>query len=285
MVRKYLAITTFHKQGYIEHAEKMMRSFEKHWPREISLLAYYEEEKPNIESDRIFYRSLNDSCPNLLKFKERHKDDRYANGWDDRKNKVNFALNAVRFSHKSYCMAHACVNPLADEDVVIWLDSDTHTFRDMPFNFIDGLMGPKYCNAFLGRKKPFTETGYIMFNVKHRLNDEYMKRWNSYYNDDTIFQLPNYTDCEVFDTIRRKFLEDKDATDDEFLNLSPVGNFKFGHPFINSMLGQYMDHCKGNRKFGGTSGPWELRGNPESQAHKNKQLPYWQKAVYNKKPR
>ena len=77
-----------------------------------------------------------------------------------------------------------------------------------------------------------------------------MTDWQNLYNKDTLFDLEEYHDSYLFWHLLKKYnLEDKEG-----LNLSKGHPHRPGvHVFINSPLGNYMDHLKGSRKKQGRS--------------------------------
>jgi hypothetical protein len=58
-------------------------------------------------------------------------------GGNDR-GKGSYLWDAVRFSHKTFAVAHAIKN--IDTDYVLWLDADTYTFRPITKEFVIGLL-------------------------------------------------------------------------------------------------------------------------------------------------
>jgi hypothetical protein len=76
------------------------------------------------------------------------------------------------------------------------------------------------------------------------------------YSRDDIFKHKEWHDSYIWDILRRQF---QDRC--KFYNLNPLAqtDAKAGHPFINSELGKYMDHLKGDRKDTGKSKPSDLK--------------------------
>ena len=86
------------------------------------------------------------------------------------------------------------------------------------------------------------------------------------YKNDTMFDYPEWHDSYLFDVQRKIYRDTKGAY---FHNLNPDPDLKglAGHPFINSELGKYMDHMKGERKTFGHSEPRDIKLHTD--------LPYW----------
>ena len=86
--------------------------------------------------------------------------------------------------------------------------------------------------------------------------EKFREIYRQMYDNDLLFQLPLWHDCLVFDAAR--------VNTSPHLNLSPNGR-GYGHVFINSILGKYMDHMKGPRKDRGRS----------EKSESNHDLEYW----------
>lgn len=86
------------------------------------------------------------------------------------------------------------------------------------------------------------------------------------YINDTMFNEREWHDSYLFDVQRRNYRDNKGAV---FYDLNPEPDTKglAGHPFINSELGQYLDHMKGDRKHRGHSKAKEVK------LHRDH--PYW----------
>lgn len=253
MSASFSVITTFPHSKWNEYAKRMIETFDWGWPQEIQLKIYYENQIPDDapQSNRIEWIDLNASCPDLVAFKQKHKNNPYANGYkvgSDTNQKGSYLWEAIRFAHKSFCVSHQALN--SSTDFVIWLDADVVTHSPVPFEFIESLINPKDYTCYLGREKIYPECGFVIYNTKHPINHSFMTDWQNLYNKDTLFDLEEYHDSYLFWHLLKKYnLEDKEG-----LNLSKGHPHRPGvHVFINSPLGNYMDHLKGSRKKQGRS--------------------------------
>lgn len=252
-MKKIIVATTFHEAGYNQYGKLMLETFDKYWPKHIELHCYCENINPTYTSKRIFYHDLLKEIPELVAFKNRHINNPKANGMlrdeTDRSKKpkwLGFRWDAVRFSHKSFVIYESSK---LDTDLLIWLDADTKTFDTIPDSFFETILNTNQYCAFLGRHNKYTETGFLLFNTKHSIHKDFMEKFISFYRYDYIFSLKEWHDCECFDESRKEF--QKKVNNFKDINTIPNSN---GHPFVNSILGKYMDHLKGNRKkLGGSS--------------------------------
>lgn len=184
----------------------------------------------------------------------------------------------ARMGRKTYMQVHSLKQ---FKGKVFWLDADSITHSKVPKRFLnDCLPNDKLC-CFLGRDGWYhTESGFIGFNSSHEMATGFMRAYRAIF-DEGIFLLPSHMfneagarqitandlqaksgvrdnkppfnildtlgtygfhDCYAFDFVRRA------CPQSEFVDLAadlPRGTM---HPFVNSVLGKYMDHRKGKRK-------------------------------------
>ena len=213
--------------------------------------------------------------PVLKEFIERNKNNPRLTKWQPQQYK--FEYDAIRFSYKVF----ACIDAYyrTKPDMLWYLDADIITFEKIPMSWLEHIIPDTAFTSYLGRpKKGFSETGYYAFNTRHKYAKEFFERWEQYYAEDLFFNIQKgyldhfkyagYTDSFTFDAVRIEMekagkIKNEDLNDGRF-----AGDRRSRHPFINSELGQYMDHLKGyDRKTAMTSKQRDLTTN---QTH-----PYW----------
>jgi hypothetical protein len=239
-----------------------------------------------IESDRVEYIDLCQAQPNLQAFIDRHKDNPELNprirqnkeeqaGFD--KDTSIYVYDAVRFSYKVF----ACIDAWqrTKPDMLWFLDADLLTFEKIPMSWLEHIIPDSSFTSYLGRpKKGFSETGYYAFNTAHKYAGEFFNRWEQYYTEDLFFNIQKgflnhfpiagYTDSFTFDAVRVEMEQAGKIKNEDLNDGRWAGERKARHPFINSELGQYMDHMKGyTRKSAMSSKKRDLTTN---QTH-----PYW----------
>lgn len=259
-MNNYLLVTTFNEEGYNLYGKKMLLSFLQYWPSNQNILVYTENVTldDDLSNNRIIVKDLL-LVKDLADFKTRHKNNPVANGYKDSKLK-NFLFDAVRFSHKVFALYDAVQTNLGKS--VVWLDADTITHTTIPDNFLTTNFPNNYSIAYLGRIKQYTECGWVVYHTSHPLMTYFWETFANYYRNDSIFTLSEWHDSYVFDVVRKEF-EAKGM-----LNQNITPNFIAGHPFINCVLGDYMDHMKGQRKQKGRSLAIERK-------IKDKNIGYW----------
>ncbi len=261
-------ITTMSQSGYGQYGKRMIETFDKHWPQSIKLQVYYEWMPTNKAfSDRVEWIDINNACPKLGEFKQRHKANPHANGikpGSDPNGKYSYLWDAVKFAHKSYCVSHAALN--ANSDLVVWLDADVVTHSAIPEGFIESLLPQDHYCAYLGRQKIYPECGFVIYNTRSVYNQQFMEDWQDMYRTDSLFNEIEYHDSYLFWILQKKYAQ----RGMQSFNISEGHpHIPGGHVFINSPLGAYMDHLKGTRKISGSSKRTDIY-----RPHKNE---YWDK--------
>lgn len=250
-MRTIAIVTTFNEKGYHSYGKIMIESFIKYWPKDVTLYVYVEDFTPPITSDNIRYVDLNRTP--IVAFKQRHQNNPLAHGDKlikvDSKGKrigIGFRWDAVRFAHKVYAITDCS---RCDSDLLFWVDADTRTFDYIPKEFLESLLPESNYCCYLGRKNKYSECGFVGYNLRHHINGFFMPKFQNMYDNDEVFSLKEWHDSFVFDHVRLL----SEAIGAINVNLSANMEIKEGHPFINSPLGKYMDHLKGDRKILGKS--------------------------------
>ena len=284
-MRRFAAVTTCHDAGYRNFGRDMVASFDRHWPQDVPLYLYAEGFTAERPSARIVVRDLLEDCPGLVAFKERHKNNALAHGaerrkridfrirWRKRKMRLRWAdwgegfrWDAVRFSHKTYAIFDAAAR--CDADVLFWLDADTLFFNDMTQDVLEDLI-PADCMLGYLRRQNISECGFVAYNLRHPQIREFLADFERMYGDDKLFKEREYHDSYLFDVVRKRYERRGCRTYDiaEGIGLTAP------HVLINSRLGRYMDHMKGERKTDGTSDRKELLVDHDSDYWQSKERP------------
>jgi len=254
MVNRIDAITSYSKDGYEVSGRLMVKSFIKNWPSDAYLTVYIDEDVENkITSNNISYVILDNK--ELKEFKSRNTDNEDAHGRGSKKKdgKQYFMFDSIKFCHKVFALIDFIENN--ETDLVLWLDGDTRTHSKVTHKDIQKWCPSDKFAAYLARPWKYTETGFHMFRTNHKISKDFFSKWKSYYINDSVFKLSAWTDCHTYDAAKESF------EDSCWHNLSPPG--RIGHPFINGILGNFMDHMKGERKKKGTSNKKDLKINKE----------------------
>ena len=238
---KFECVTSMNRSYYDRVGYKMLSSWMDRWPKNIKLKVYHEDNLTVGCSDNIELKNLFDEEPECKAFVERHKDR------PDQQNELELYKGAVRFAYKTFSILHAATSSSAD--YLIWVDADTFTHTNVTHKFLSSLVEHDKYLTYLGRENNYSECGFVIYNLNHPANIPFMNVWRHLYEDNEVFKLEQWHDSFVFDQIRKTYEKDGII---ENINLSPWGK-DYDHVFINSILGEYMDHMKGPRKNEGKS--------------------------------
>jgi hypothetical protein len=244
-------VTSFHAEGYEAYGRRFVESFERFWPLNYALRVYAENVQVAPASRRVRVLDLLESVPELKSFRARHAGNPAASGRIGG-GRYDYRYDALKFANKVFAVVHAARH--CRDRLLVWLDADVVTLRPVPADFIQRLLREDCFAAYLGRFAHHSETGFLAFNLKAGGAKDFFAAYEAIYTSDELFRLREWHDCEVFDTVRATFSAcGKIRTRD----LSPEGT---SHPFVNSVLGEYMDHLKGpERKRLGHTPPADYR--------------------------
>ena len=258
-------VTTFHKPGLDKYGQRFLDSFAQKVDSQIKLLVYAENCKPVVQSNNIVVLDAVESLPKLNKFKQRWKDVPKANGIPPADIKARrprdwhkeFKWHAIRFANKVYAVFNACER---STDWVVWMDADTFVHNEWSYKQFKKLLPDDKWLTYVGRGKgsqTWPECGFYGMNLKHPMCVKFLKEFERFYEDadNGIFELEEWHDSYVFGHILNQLRKiDNNVLDysaDMYLKEAKTGGG--GHPLINTVLGTWIDHMKGDRKNTGKS--------------------------------
>ena len=266
---KYTVITSFHNEGLKQYGQRMINTFEQCWPSDVDLIVCAENCQPEVTRSNTRVFDLLDQSADCRDFVQRHQNNPLAHGQAGPPEVFNprkaFRWNAVRFAYKVFSVALCAEN--VKSGWMIWLDADTHTHSSVPMPWLNQVCPDETMISYLGRgEKYHSECGWVGYNLDHPETRNFIKDFVDMYRTDAIFKEREWHDSYIWDVVRKRY-----QLANLFYNLNPSHDNKglAGHPFINSELGRYMDHVKGERKNLGHSKPKEVVSHPDH--------PYWQR--------
>ncbi len=257
---KIAVVTTFSPSGLKKYGQRMIDTFCKNWPEEVTLHIYPELCNPAINNHAHVTLKRLEEVQELITFKEKWKDVPKANGdvsTDPIRSKrkdagKGFKWDAVRFAHKVYAIFHCAKE--TDADVLLWMDADTICHSPITKADLERLIPADKDLCFLGRKGKYTECGLYAMNLRSPATRAFLERFQQYYDDAEkgIFTLEEWHDSFVFDAVRKTLALNE-------LDWSGHLISGEGHPLINSEWGAWLDHLKGDRKDLGRSKDKDLK--------------------------
>lgn len=230
---KITIVSTFGPSQYKTYGRYFVDSLQKYLDNRVNVVLYTDTPL-TLPKSNFDNRILNEFCPNLLEFKKRNGNKVVPTGTK------GWLKDAVRFSHKSYCIINA--SRTIKTDLLIWLDADTEIIAPITHQYLKEHLDPNNFVSYLGRPNRYSETGWLCFDLRNKWAKKFFDRWEWYYNTDEIYNLPAQLDCHVFDAVREEMeLSGKIKSQ----NISPP-NTGAGH-FDRTFIGK-MTHYKGDKK-------------------------------------
>jgi len=227
---KILAVTTYNNKLYKEYAHRFESTYNWDFPYTV-----YNEDDGMMEA-----------IPECKAFVERNK-----NKFEGKDFLKDFWQDGVRFCYKVYAYTHAILN-YREYDYIIGIDADSVFYNPMTKDFVKTrLYRPECMMTYLGRGTQYSECGFLGFNMKHPDTQAYANRMKHMYDTDSIYNLKEQHDSYVWDYVRKEF-ENRGTKNHD------LGDGRAGHVQARSVLGNFYDHTKGQRKIKGRSK--EFRG-------------------------
>ena len=266
--------TTFHKPGLDLYGQRFIDSFAEKVDKQINLLVYAEDCIPNNpDPEQIKVLDAKQTLPKLNAFKARWANDPRANGIppDDIKARrprdwhKKFKWDAIRFANKVYAVFDACER---SSDWCVWMDADTFVHSNWSYDQFKNLLPNDKWLTYVGRGKgsqTWPECGFYGLNLNDTICQDFLKEFERVYQDpeNGIFKLEEWHDSFVFGNIlnamKDYYPEVLDYSAEMYIRTAKTGGG--GHPLINSVLGTWIDHMKGDRKNTKKSLPKDLMVN------------------------
>jgi hypothetical protein len=110
--------------------------------------------------------------------------------------------------------------------------------------------------SFYDRPSQYTETGFVAFNNRSRVVDDFFREYKKWYITDKVYTIKKlgknfWTDCHTLDGTRQMFKNDPRYSE------KPLGDGRNGHIMArDTFLNPYIDHRKGQRKKQANSPEW-----------------------------
>lgn len=281
---KIRIVTTFHQEGYEKYGKRFLTSFQQKVDKNIVLMVY--AEKCNIDQNlfdpaQIRIIDADTELSKLQRFKNRWKDDPKANGIppDEIKQKrpndhhKTFKWDAVRFANKVYAVFDAAEK--CNKDWLIWMDADTFIHSHWSYDEMIKLLPPRCWLTYVGRgqgSQTWPECGFYGLNLNSIVCKEFLKEFERKYEnaENGIFKMIEWHDSFVFGQVLKNYKQYHpnilDYTSGMKLKNAKTGGG--GHPLINTELGKWMDHLKGDRKD-------KMKSNKPGDVVFNRNAGYW----------
>ena len=151
-------VTTFNSRLYKEYAHNFIRTY-LDTKQEIPVFCYIDDDFDYPVNEKIKYIKLHEAMPQILIFKERHKDiilDLEYESFTDE----HFLQNAVRFSHKVFAQVHSSYS----NKKFMYIDADNIFKKKITEEFVNNFIPNDIVVTCYGRPN-YVETGIIGYNA------------------------------------------------------------------------------------------------------------------------
>ena len=230
--------TTFNSRLFEEYAHNFIKTYLK-TNQVIPLRCYVDDDFDYPQNSNISYIKLHEAMPQILDFKERHKDiilDLEFEAFTDE----HFLQNAVRFSHKVFAQVHSSFS----KTKFMYIDADNVFKKRITEDFINNFVPDDVVVTCYGRPN-YVETGIIGYNASlGNISDLFFKTYLSFYTEDKIFKSKFKTDSQALDGTRKEMKKIKDYKEID------KGDGMDGHVILrDEYMFNFLDHRKGKRKY------------------------------------
>jgi hypothetical protein len=249
-------VTSCSNEGFQRYGRRFLDTFHRFWPVQTPIHIVSEDTLNLPLSITGSKRSVSfwdlASSPAAASFYERHKSNAKAHGLGqigivikphERRPGYSYRHDAYRFSKKVFAIELVMQKITAGR--LVWLDADIVTLCPVPDNLMFELPPQDHSIAYLDRSPHHSECGFVGYNLEHAATRPFVSEFTRLYASDEVFALREWHDSWVFDFLRLEMEVPSYAI--------PHTKKSLSHPFVHSVLGQYMDHLKGSRKERGVS--------------------------------
>ena len=244
-------MSTCSNKGWEKFGRQYFKEVLEYFPDDIDIHGFYDKFTPDVEHERLYWHDIAE-LKRLEKFIKDNAGDPSKCGIFEQDGKP---IRNYRFDSISYACVVYPLQPLSkmkEYDWVIRLDPDLEFKKKLPKEVLEEKLKDIYTAVYLGRKDwPHSETGFVAYNLRND-GDRFISRMVEMYDSGAIFALDGYTDCDVFDEVRKAFEKDGKKFDNISKDIPGM------HPWPKTWLGEYTEHLKGPAAKDGVTGLNEM---------------------------
>lgn len=249
---KILCVTSFNRELYYKYAFRFMKSYNL----PFDLLIYSEDnldflkniytDIPNLNTLNIF--ECNPELKDVINFEKTNSD------YIKKKKKEliktlkkvkGYVFDCVRFSYKVFAVVHAGTSKIKnDYDYILWIDADVIFIKNFDIKLIKKLIKEKQMMSYLGRVNKHMESGFLIFNLNHKMIGKYFKCVKKLYTSNKIYNQIGWTDSYAYEIIMNKFEKKHKVLNNNITKKSK----NRGNVLEDCILVEYIKHLKGALK-------------------------------------
>lgn len=245
---KLTVVTGWNPDGWFQYGKMFLAGFQRWWDPSVELWIYNEGQH-EIPPSQHHIRQINlmhdvphaRECVHGLYATPEYSGRVPRKGWKPREidKGYSFRFDAQKFCRQGLIMAHAAreLDARGGSQLLLWLDGDVETNRQVPPRFIPSLLPHGADLAYLGREPKHSEIGFQLYRLPNALR--MAERFGELYSTGQILQHREWHSAFAFDIARME-------TGVRAYNVTPGGS---GNVWETSPLRSYMVHNKGDRKI------------------------------------
>ena len=235
-----LVVTSFHIRQWETQAKKMVQSFLRHWPDDITLRIWLEGGSPPISDPQLDWRRLETVSEWSA----------YIQRWGGQRKDNHILNDPEKWSAKVY----ALTEDLPEKGWYLWLDADTKTRQNVTHVDISRWL-PKGKNlVFLGREwlhpkdceTALAETGFVGYRMDEPKVRELLLAQREMWTSGSVMNLPWQADGYAFNVIRNRIRPPGQFDLTEGMGPSKIQTQY--HPWPYTIIGKHMVHFKGPKR-------------------------------------
>ena len=267
-------VTGFSPALWKQVGERMVSTFDRHWPANYSIVDYHEEPVSLKRGELRYYAD----CAGWNDFERRHRDHAEARGlkeplgrpWrpKEKAGGYSYRFDAYRFCRVAFALEDAAQQCGPGIEFLVWLDGDTYTHADVPPTWIEDLMSDKggtrpldpqpqtevdFATPFRANKHP--EIGMQIYRLQNVHARQLIRSFRLMYHADVFMECSEWHTAHILWELAEGMASGKAeaALGLEHIDGLRLGNLSLepkGHVFATGLPSMYCDHLKGNRKRG-----------------------------------
>ena len=249
---KIAICSTISQERYEEYGKTNQELIMKNWPENVSLHVFTEDDlQPKVKG--VNYYNFFEHAPKWRDFLQRHRDTKYVSPIRDGKKGIKaYKEDLLKWGWKVFAQWAAAKN--IDCDILIYLDSDVITFNKLPIGKVLKYYNEGKFVAYTNREKNrrninmrkskwlSTETGIMIYNMRHPYAQEFFDRYVDFYNSDRILSEDECTDNYLLDVLIAEMEKEGKISNIKMCDGTP------GDPITEIDLGKYLRHTMGRIK-------------------------------------
>lgn len=254
MVNKIAIVTTFPTRDWDKYAKTMVQGIGLYWPEDIDFFVQLDEGEDSIALQEDIKQALIEVGANrainlCVGYDDEHRAflERNKNHHESIDSK-DYRFQYVKFSYKIFAIKKAMdFAQLSGYTHLIWMDADVMTHKRINHAEIERLLpSDEEGVSYLGRKDwDHSECGFMGFSLDpSSYSYKLIGKMHEQYVTDAVLTLDQWHDSYVFDLNRKRIKKEDQKTFGKNLTRGVAGR----DVFDRSILSEWMDHYKGNRK-------------------------------------